>query len=138
MYLVKPAAWRYGMGLFYNLKGKIMRLRIADGYGVSLARVGLAGALFIHALAGFAATASQPLILDTQRGIQDGKGGLILQTAPLSREPIVEPARMRTPAEQAPNSSIPVFVAPYINVPGWSAPRAGQPLPLPQPQPRQP
>ncbi|MCW0060334.1 hypothetical protein [Burkholderia pseudomallei] len=122
------------MGLFYNLKGKIMRLRIADGYGVSLARVGLAGALFIHALAGFAATASQPLILDTQRGIQDGKGGLILQTAPLSREPIVEPARWRSTSYYGPSSSIVTFVTPYIDVMGVFGLTPLQNHPFPHPQ----
>lgn len=114
-----------------------MRLRV-DIRWTSCVRCGLAGLLFVHALAGNAASASEPLILDTQSGIQDGKGGLMLQTAPLSREPIVEPARMRTPVEQAPNSSIPLFVAPYINVPGWSAPQPGQSQPVPQPQLRQP
>ncbi|AOK53294.1 hypothetical protein DF107_35330 [Burkholderia stagnalis] len=121
------------MGLIFYQKGKIMRLRI-DVQGVSRMRAGLAGALLVHALAGYAATASQPLILDTQRGIQDGKGGLLLQTAPLSREPIVAPATMRTPVEQTPNSSVPVFVAPYIQVPTWPAPPAGQPRPLLQPR----
>ncbi|RQR48544.1 hypothetical protein DIE18_37480 [Burkholderia sp. Bp9125] len=121
------------MGLIFNQKGKIMRLRI-DVQGVSRMRAGLAGALLVHALAGYAATATQPLILDTQRGIQDGKGGLLLQTAPLEREPIVAPATMRTPVEQAPNSSVPVFVAPYIQVPTWPAPPAGQPRPLLQPR----
>lgn len=103
-----------------------MRLRV-DMRGATFFRIGLAGLLLVQAWSGYAASASQPLILDTQRGIQDGNGGLVLQTAPLSREPIVEPARMRTPVEQEPNSSIPVYVAPYINIPGWSAPQPGQP-----------
>ncbi|MGZ2745511.1 hypothetical protein [Burkholderia stagnalis] len=121
------------MGLIFNQKGKIMRLRI-NVRGVSRMRAGLAGALLVHTLAGYAATASQPLILDTQRGIQDGKGGLLLQTAPLSREPIAAPATMRAPVEQTPNSSVPVFVAPYIQVPALPAPPAGQPRPLLQPR----
>ena len=75
-----------------------------------------------------------PLILDTQRGIQDGKGGLVLQTAPLSSEPIVEPAGMR-PAGQAPNTSVPLFVAPYINVPAWGGQPVNQPRLAPRPQP---
>ncbi|MBN3790915.1 hypothetical protein G3N94_29095 [Burkholderia sp. Ac-20353] len=114
-----------------------MRLSL-DACGAACARLGLVGALLVHGLVAHAATATQPLVLDTQRGIQDGKSGLLLQTAPLSSEPIVEPARIRAPAEQAPNTSIPLFVAPYINVPGWGAPPAGQAKPVPQPQPRQP
>ncbi|MGU7785360.1 hypothetical protein [Burkholderia sp. PU8-34] len=101
-------------------------------------RLGLAGTLLIHGLVAYATAATQPLVLDTQRGIQDGKSGLLLQTAPLSSEPIVEPAKMRAPAEQTPGTSIPLFVAPYINVPGWGTPPAGQSKPVPQPQPRQP
>ncbi|KDB06058.1 hypothetical protein LIG30_4494 [Burkholderia sp. lig30] len=123
---------------YLSPKGKVMRLHI-DIDGAYCLRVGLAGLLFAHAPAGYAETASQPLILGTQSGIQDGKGGLVLQTAPLSREPIVEPAHIRTPAEQAPNSSVPMYIAPYINVPGWNATTQGQsPSPSrPRPQPRQ-
>ncbi|MGS0897623.1 hypothetical protein ACVBGC_34780 [Burkholderia stagnalis] len=105
-----------------------MRLRF-DVRRVSRARLVLGAAVLVHGIAAGAATASKPPILDTQRGIQDGKGGLVLQTAPLSSAPIVEPASMRTPAGQAPNTSIPLFVAPYINVPGRGAP-AGQPRPM--------
>lgn len=111
-----------------------MRLRV-EVRSASLVRLGLAGLTFAVALAGHAATASSPLILDSQHGIQDGKGGLVLQTAPLSRDPIVEPAQIRAPAGQTTNSTIPVYVAPYINIPGWSAP-AGQSQPQSQPQPR--
>ena len=53
--LAEPATWRYGMGLIFYQKGKIMRLRI-DVQGVSRMRAGLAGALLVHALAGYAAT----------------------------------------------------------------------------------
>ncbi|WP_244101718.1 hypothetical protein [Burkholderia ambifaria] len=91
--------------------------------------------MLVHGIAAGAATSSKPLILDTQRGIQDGQGGLVLQTAPLSSEPIVEPAGMRMPAGQGPNSSVPLFVAPYINVPGWGASRANQARPAPRLQP---
>lgn len=104
---------------------------------VSVMRIGVAGLLVGHALAGHAGGSSEPLILDTQQGIQDGKGGVLLQTAPLSREPIVEPARPREPAGQAANTSIPIYVAPYVGVPERrTSPPSSQPQP--QPQPRQP
>ncbi len=125
---------RYGMGLLFIVKDTIMRLRL-DVRRSTRARLALGAAVLVHGLAAGAATSSKPLILDTQRGIQDGKGGLVLQTAPLSSEPIVEPAGMRAPAGQAPNTSVPLFVAPYINVPGWGAPPANQPRLAPRPQP---
>ncbi|MDN7905579.1 hypothetical protein QZM18_15885 [Burkholderia diffusa] len=110
-----------------------MRLRL-DVHHVSRARLVLGVLALAHGVAAGAATSSKPLILDTQRGIQDGKGGLVLQTAPLSSEPIVEPAGMRAPAGQGSTSSIPLFVAPYINVPGWGVSPANQPRPTPTPQ----
>ncbi|KAB0641462.1 hypothetical protein [Burkholderia latens] len=111
-----------------------MRLRL-DVRHVSRARLVLGAAVLVHGVVAVAATSSRPLILDTQRGIQDGKGGLVLQTAPLSSEPIVEPAGLRTTAGQSANSSVPLFVAPYINVPGWGASPADQPRPAARPQP---
>ncbi|MBR8003720.1 hypothetical protein [Burkholderia vietnamiensis] len=115
----------------------IMRLHPDVRHLASRARLGLGAAVLIHAVAAGAAasSASQALILDTQRGIVDGKGGLVLQTAPLSSEPIVEPAGIRAPAGQGANSSVPLFVAPYINVPGWNVGPANQPRPAPRPQP---
>ncbi len=125
---------RYGMDLLLNRKNTTMRLRL-DVRSVPRTRLALGVAVLVHCVAAGAATASRPLILDTQHGIQDGKGGLVLQTAPLSSAPIVEPAGMRTPAGQTPNASVPLFVAPYINVPGWGASPANQPRPTPRPQP---
>lgn len=83
--------------------------------------------------ASFAASSNtgKPLILDTQSGISDGQSGTVLQTAPLSRARIVEAQPMAAPTELAPNSSIPIIVAPYIQLPGGG----GVPQPQPQPQP---
>ncbi|WP_185658308.1 MULTISPECIES: hypothetical protein [unclassified Burkholderia] len=122
------------MDLLFILKDTIMRLRL-DVRRSARARLVLGAAVLVHGLAASAATSSKPLVLDTQRGIQDGKGGLVLQTAPLSSEPIVEPAGMRAPAGQAPNTSVPLFVAPYINVPAWGGQPANQPRLAPRPQP---
>lgn len=58
-----------------------------------------------------------PVVLDTQTGIHDGRSGTVLQTAPLNRAPIVEPAQIRQPAELQQNGQVPVVVAPYIRVP---------------------
>ena len=66
----------------------------------------------------------QPLILDTQKGISDGQSGTVLQTAPLSHARIVEAQPIATPTELAPNSSPPVFVAPYIELPTGTQPQS--------------
>jgi hypothetical protein len=67
----------------------------------------------------FAASSNggQPLILDTQQGISDGHSGTVLQTAPLSHERIVQAKPIATPTELTPNSSVPIVVAPYIQLP---------------------
>jgi hypothetical protein len=79
----------------------------------------------------------KPLILDSQSGISDGQSGTVLQNAPLSRQPIVGAQPTATPAELAPNSSVPYIVAPYIQLPvgGGTQPQP-QPLPQPRPAPR--
>lgn len=92
----------------------------------------------LAAPAAFAASDStrRPVILDSQGGIYDGQGGTMLQTAPLSRQPIVGAQPIAAPVELAPpESSTPMVVAPYIQVPvgGGSAPRP-QPRPLPRTQ----
>lgn len=85
--------------------------------------------------ASFAATSNdvrKPVILDSQNGISDGQSGTVLQTAPLSRQPIVGAQPIATPTELAPNSSIPFVVAPYVPVPVGG----GTPYPQPRPVPR--
>lgn len=86
--------------------------------------------------ASFAATSNnvrKPVILDSQSGISDGQSGTVLQTAPLSRQPIVGAQPIATPTELAPNSSIPFVVAPYVPVPVGGG---GTPYPQPRPVPR--
>jgi hypothetical protein len=77
----------------------------------------------------------KPVILDSQNGISDGQSGTVLQTAPLSRQPIVEAQPIATPTELAPNSSVPIVVAPYIQLPVGGGGVAPQPQPYPQPYP---
>ncbi|MFM0228242.1 hypothetical protein [Paraburkholderia dipogonis] len=81
-------------------------------------------------------SARKPVILDSQSGINDGQSGTVLQTAPLSRQPIVEAQPIATPAELAPNSSIPIVVAPYIQVPAGGGMPRSQPQPRPAPRPQ--
>jgi hypothetical protein len=76
------------------------------------------------------ADARKPVILDSQGGVNDGQSGFVWQTAPLSRQPIVGAQPMATPAELAPDSSVPIVVAPYIQLPA-----GGGPPPRPQPRP---
>ncbi|ASV99919.1 hypothetical protein [Paraburkholderia aromaticivorans] len=80
--------------------------------------------------------ARKPVILDSQNGISDGQSGTVLQTAPLSRQPIVEAQPITAPAELAPNSSIPFVVAPYIQLPVGPAGGTTPPRPQPHPVPR--
>lgn len=75
------------------------------------------------------AFAGQPLVLDTQQGISDGQNGMILQTAPLSRAPMVEAQRPAAAAGLAPESSPPLVVAPYVEVPGGGSRPAHSPRP---------
>lgn len=89
--------------------------------------------------AAFAASSNtgKPLILDTQSGISDGQSGAVLQTAPLSQELIVGAQPIAAPSELAPNSSVPIVVAPYIQLPvgGGVPPRLPpQPRPVVHPQ----
>src|SRR5262249_3514799 len=99
-------------------------------------RLVITAALLLLASAFTASTAfaagGQPLILDTQHGISDGQSGMVLQTAPLSQQPIVQAAPAAQPEQLAPyNSSTPIYVAPYINLPTNSGkpPHSGGPRP---------
>ncbi len=77
---------------------------------------------------------SQPLVLDTQSGIHDGKrGGTGLQTAPLSQRG----AAGSQPAMAPDAAQYPLVVAPYIEVPG-GGPRPPYPSPRPRPTPHTP
>jgi hypothetical protein len=75
--------------------------------------------LMLGAPAAFADSSSggKPLILDTQSGISDGHSGTVLQTAPLSHERIVQAKPIATPTELNSNSSTPIIVAPYVQLP---------------------
>ncbi|GAB2879160.1 hypothetical protein GCM10027093_13200 [Paraburkholderia jirisanensis] len=102
----------------------------------------LAAALCAPSAVQAASGGGQPLILDTQRGIIDGQSGTVLQNAPLSKEPIVQAAPTAQPQQLAPDSSMPIYVAPYIQYPANGgqppSPNPGpRPGPRPVPQPRQ-
>jgi len=77
-------------------------------------------------------TGSRPLVLDTQRGISDGRSGNALQTGPLSHSRAGEMHPGAAPDDMAANGSpqYPYIVAPYIQVP------VPAPTPLPPLRPR--
>jgi hypothetical protein len=62
--------------------------------------------------------AGKPLILDTETGINDGQSGTVLQTAPLSHQPMVQMQQLPTLEGTGANGSQPIIVAPYVEVPG--------------------
>jgi hypothetical protein len=65
----------------------------------------------------------KPVILDTQTGIHDGQSGVVLQSAPLGRTPIVSATDVAAPGELAPQTQPAIVVSPYIALPaGASAP----------------
>jgi hypothetical protein len=63
----------------------------------------------------------QPLILDTQAGIDDGQSGVVLQNAPLIREPMVPAQPAAALTEFAPQGQPPIIVSPYIALPSGDA-----------------
>jgi hypothetical protein len=91
--------------------------------------------LTLSAPTAFAASSGggQPLILDTQQGISDGRSGTVLQTAPLSHERIVQAKPIATPTELTPNSSVPIIVAPYIQLPAGGGTSTSHTKPPPRP-----
>jgi hypothetical protein len=100
---------------------QVQLTRVLQGASVSTLFAALATLAF-NAPPVFAASSNggQPLILDTQSGISDGHSGTVLQTAPLSHERIVQAKQMATPTELTPNSSTPIIVEPYVQMPGGS------------------
>jgi hypothetical protein len=79
--------------------------------------------------------ARRPVILDSLGGINDGQSGSVLLSSPPSPQPIVAAQPIATPVELTPQSSPPVIVAPYIQLPaGGNVPV--RPLPQPLPAPR--
>jgi hypothetical protein len=78
----------------------------------------------------------RPVILDSQGGINDGQSGTVMRTGPTSWQPIVDAQPIARPVELAPpESSVPIVVAPYIQLPvGGGSPPRPQPRPVPRPQ----
>jgi hypothetical protein len=84
---------------------------------VWLAATAMAGVLALTHVAAHAD--GPPLILDTQKGIIDGQQGMVLQNAPLSREPMVVARQPAAPAGVAADGSPPyIIVEPRIKAPG--------------------
>jgi hypothetical protein len=108
-------------------------MRVLRGASVSTLFAALA-ALAAPSVFAASSNGGQPLILDTQSGISDGHSGTVLQTAPLSHERIVQAKQMATPTELTPNSSTPIIVEPYVQMPGGS--NGGTSTSHTRPQPR--
>jgi hypothetical protein len=83
---------------------------------------GLCAAVWLLALAlsqpALADSDRQPVILDTQTGIDDGQSGEVLQNAPLVSEPMVPAEPTAAPSEFAPPAQPAIIVSPYIALPG--------------------
>lgn len=105
--------------------------------------LGTAIAVTLLTTASFAPSASaspegarRPVIIDSQGGIDNGQSGTVLRTGPLSWEPIVGARPIAAPVELAPpESSMPVVVSPYIQLPTPGRKHQRMPpssLPLPQ------
>ncbi|CAB3771716.1 hypothetical protein LMG29542_06693 [Paraburkholderia humisilvae] len=118
-------------------------LKVRSTHLVITAAASMLLAQAFAASSAFAASGGQPLILDSQHGISDGQSGTVLQNAPLSQQPIVQATPAAQPEQLAPynNSSTPIYVAPYINLPTNAGkpphsggPRPQPPRPAPQPQ----
>ncbi|WP_322054085.1 hypothetical protein [Paraburkholderia bannensis] len=75
--------------------------------------------------------AGKPLILDTETGINDGQSGTVLQTAPLSHQPMVQMQQLPTLNGDGTSGSQPIIVAPYVEVPGGGG-RPPRPRPVQQ------
>ncbi|MFL9933442.1 hypothetical protein P0D88_30515 [Paraburkholderia sp. RL18-103-BIB-C] len=80
-------------------------------------------------------SARRPVIIDSHGGINNGQSGSVVQTGPLSWQPIVGAQPIAAPVELAPEPSPPIMVAPYIQLPvGGGSPPRPQPRPMPLPQ----
>src|SRR5437868_2229861 len=76
----------------------------------------------------------RPVIIDSHGGINNGQSGFVVQTGPLSWQPIVEAQPIAAPTQLAPEPPPPIMVAPYIQLPvGGGSPARPQPRPVPVP-----
>lgn len=88
-------------------------------------RCSAAALLLLQASLACAGSDRPPVVLDTQTGIHDGRSGIVLQNAPLSRQPMVAAPAAATLPEYAAPAQPPIIVSPYIDMGGAaSAPRA--------------
>lgn len=78
-----------------------------------------AACLTLVGVSPYAAADGQPLVLDSQTGVHGGQSGVVLQSAPFSREPMVPAQQLPAPQQLNPASGEPpIVVAPYIALPG--------------------
>ncbi|CAB3714337.1 hypothetical protein [Trinickia soli] len=78
-----------------------------------------AACLALAGISPYAMADGQPLVLDSQTGVHGGQSGVVLQSAPFSREPMVPAQQLPAPQQLNPTSGEPpIVVAPYIALPG--------------------
>ena len=76
-----------------------------------------------------------PVLLDTLGGVNNGQSGTVLLSSPPAPEPIVAAPAIPAPVELPQESSPPIVVAPYIQLPaGGGVPPRPMPRPVPLPQ----
>jgi hypothetical protein len=76
-----------------------------------------------------------PMILDTLGGVNNGRSGTVLLSSPPATQPIVAAPSIPAPVELPQESSPPIMVAPYIQLPaGGGVPPRPRPRPVPLPQ----
>lgn len=87
--------------------------------------VAAAGLLFVAAASPARAGSDRPpVVLDTQTGIHDGSSGMVLQNAPLVREPMVPAQPAAALTEMTPPAQQSIVVSPYIELPNGRDRRA--------------
>lgn len=89
---------------------------------------GLALLLLAQAFPAFAGSDRQPVILDTQTGIHDGRSGVVLQNAPLVHQPMVAAQPTASLQEFAPQQQPAIIVAPYVELPVGASAAVARPV----------
>lgn len=76
-----------------------------------------------------------PVMLDTLGGVNNGQSGTVLLSSPAVPQPIVAAPPIEAPVELPQETSPPLVVAPYIQLPaGGGMPPRPIPRPVPLPQ----